>query len=175
MSQTSMSSAPTYTVATAVGPSVSSTASQGNTPLTEFLSTMARKTKCSFQTRGLPAKKKHKGDVKTSQSIGKAKLKATDLHKNPPKDTASTSTAAALRNNRFAALVEEADNIMEQDLSETGSEHEDAAPAVSNGNKAISRPPAICVPNVDNPASMERALDSCVGENNYSIAHLSLE
>nr|P21331.1 RecName: Full=Nucleic-acid-binding protein from mobile element jockey; AltName: Full=ORF1 [Drosophila funebris]AAA28648.1 ORF1; putative [Drosophila funebris] len=175
-SQASCASTSTYTVAARVGPNICSTTPVGNNSVSDTMAQMAgkaaRKGKCSFQAPGLSSSKKRKVVVNACQTIRKVKMQATDLRKATPKVATASATATTMSNNRFAALALEADNVMEQDLAENCSNGEEDVPVVNMNRQSTngpSKPPAICVPNVDNPHSLEQALNSCVGDNSYSI------
>lgn len=52
-------------------------------------------------------------------------------------------TPTLFNNNRFAALAEESDNIMEEDLLETDSIEEDAAAEENSFSQASKGPPSL--------------------------------
>lgn len=69
-------------------------------------------------------------------------------------------------------MAEEADRIIQVDLPESISDEEETTPAADNGSRQSSntvKPPAICVPNINNPHALELALNSCAGESNYTL------
>lgn len=125
--------------------------------------------KCSFQSV-IPVGRKRKGNTIMFQKDQKTKKQASQLQKMP--SNVETTLLSSLSNNRFAALAEEADRIMQVDLPESSSDEEETTPAADNGSRQSSntvKPPAICVPNINNPHSLELALNSCAGESNYTL------
>lgn len=171
--QANMICTPTYTDCTTVTTSICPTTPYDNglpTPLSS-LPNKPSKAKCPFQAHDRTVNRKRKGvsqpplPILTPSPSRKTKRQATM----PLNEEASTSTAAALNNNRFALLSAEAEN-MEQDVSDADSDIEDSAARDGGGQSAkYSKPPAICVPSVSDPVTLERALNLSIGSSNYYI------
>jgi len=159
---------PNYSTAnTAAGSicSLSSTAEVSNSSLAKKLH---QANDCTFQMPMVSLRKKQKRTDKVSKAIQKNTHTVT--YKNHPNkgrqnNTPATTSSVTLQNNRFAALSEEAEYVMELDEEDQHEQAEASKQSVAGNEQQksiMTKPPAICVPQVNKMGKLEEALNSVI-------------
>jgi len=130
---------------------------------------------CTFQMPMVSLRKKQKRTDKVSKAIQKNTHTVT--YKNHPNkgrqnNTPATTSSVTLQNNRFAALSEEAEYVMELDEEDQHEQAEASKQSVAGNEQQksiMTKPPAICVPQVNKMGKLEEALNSVITADDYDI------